>query len=150
MNKLSNKWRSGHFLGIKEGTDEAYIGTEQGVMMARSVKRTPEETRKSPESLLKVRGVHWKMAAETAGTGERSSVYLGEGEPQENLPDPVVPAQAAVPQVRRMYVTKAMVEKYGMTTGCTACLRVITHGTTNVTHADVCRGRMQERLRPPA
>ena len=52
MNKLSNKWRSGHFLGIKEGTDEAYIGTEQGVMMARSVKRTPVETRKSPESLL--------------------------------------------------------------------------------------------------
>ena len=71
------------------------------------------------------------MAAETASTGERSSVYFGEGEPQDNLPDPVVPAPDPIPQVRRMYATKAMVEKYGMTTGCAACLRIITHGATN-------------------
>ena len=75
---------------------------------------------------------------------------LGEVEPQDNLPGPMVPAPAAIPQVRHMYVTKAMVEKYGMATGCTACLRAITHGTTNVIHSEVCRSRMQERLLPPA
>ena len=146
MNKLASTWRMGHFVGIKEGTDEAYVGTEQGAMMARSVKRLPDAMRKSPETLLQVRGVPWKMMAETAGTGERSTVQIERPEPTEGLPAPVVPDPGGAVQSRQMYVTKAMVEKFAMTNGCTACMRVVIHGTTNVAHSAVCRARMQDRL----
>ena len=55
MNKLGNKWRTGHFLGIEEGSDDAYIGVEDGmVTRARSLKRMPEKMRKSGETLLKI------------------------------------------------------------------------------------------------
>ena len=46
-----------------------------------------------------------------------------------------------------MCVTSADVRKYGGSEGCQACSQVYTFGTTNVTHSDACRRRIQELMK---
>eukprot|EP00975_Prorocentrum_lima_P018044 3805241-Prorocentrum_lima.AAC.1 len=55
----------GCFIGVNEGTDEAWIGTETGeAVKARSVNRFPGTLQKDPELLLKLHGVPWRKDPE--------------------------------------------------------------------------------------
>ena len=41
--KLEDRWDSGVYLGRKDSTDEAIIGTLRGIVTARAVRRRPKE-----------------------------------------------------------------------------------------------------------
>ncbi|CAK0857324.1 unnamed protein product [Prorocentrum cordatum] len=148
MNKLENKWRTGHFLGVQEGSDEAFVSDENGgVYRARSMKRLPEVMRKSPETILKVKGVPWNRTPEDV-PAPQVRVEVGRPDPPPDVP-PVIetPPEPAVVR-RRTYVTKAMIEKYGFTPGCRGCEALLIHGTTHVSgggvaHSDFCRARIE-------
>ena len=140
--RTSGAW--GHFLGVREGTDDAFIGTEQGVMKARSVKRLPAAMRTSTATLEKVRGVPWRMTEDNVGAP--SSVQIERPEPPIDVPGAVEAEPDRVIAGRQMYVTKAMMEEYGATPGCNACWQVMLHGKAKVTHLEVCMSRIQGRL----
>ena len=45
LNKLDNKWRDGIYLGIKDNTNEVFVGTSEGVFRVQSVRRKSEQER---------------------------------------------------------------------------------------------------------
>ena len=45
LNKLDNKWKVEIYLGIKDNTNEMFVGTSEGVFKVHSVKRKPEQER---------------------------------------------------------------------------------------------------------
>ena len=147
LNKLENKWQLGHFLGIIEGTDEAYIGLETGeVIKARAVKRLPPNERVDPEGLKKIRGVPWKPRPgdeDVAGRLGRR-VDIERTRPEIRIPPQMEPRPEQGP--RRTYIRKTEVERHGPTPGCPACASVVAVGFTQVAHTEVCRARMEERM----
>ena len=55
--RLPERWSDGLFLGVVERSSDFYIGTAQGVVRTRSLRRRPLEQRASPELLDKLFGV---------------------------------------------------------------------------------------------
>jgi hypothetical protein len=60
LNKLDNKWRDGIYLGIKDNTNEVFVGTNNGVFKVQSVRRKPEQERYQWSELEKMVGLPWK------------------------------------------------------------------------------------------
>ena len=73
LSKLAAKWRDGVFLGVKEGSDEMYVGTDEGVFKARSLRR--DGTKSSSRSSKAYRGCQyqdqrcWKSCQDSRWTG---------------------------------------------------------------------------------
>ena len=88
---------------------------------ARSINILPEQTRKAPESLLKVKGVLWNMVPGGVAATPRVAVDVGRQPEPAGLLAPVEPPPAAETISRRTYVTRAMIEQYGLTPGCKGC-----------------------------
>ena len=57
---MAVRWEEGVFLGCKATTGEKIIGTLDGVVRARTVRRRPEEERWNQDNLKWVRGVPWR------------------------------------------------------------------------------------------
>eukprot|EP00972_Heterocapsa_arctica_P113436 16437113-Heterocapsa_arctica.AAC.1 len=64
MNKLENRYFEGFYLGMRKGSDEAYIGLAEGpVVKARAVKRLSLPEQRDGEGLKKIKGAPWKPSA---------------------------------------------------------------------------------------
>lgn len=59
LNKLSNKWRDGICLGIKDNTNKVFVSTREGVFKVQSVKRKPELESYQWSELENLDGVPW-------------------------------------------------------------------------------------------
>ena len=55
--KADAKFQDGIWLGLRTRSDESIIGTPNGVIKAKTVRRLPEERRWYPEDVFSVRGV---------------------------------------------------------------------------------------------
>ena len=58
--KLDNRWSSGVWLGMRERTNESIIGTSEGCLKARSIKRRPEALRWEKTQWDNLQGVPWE------------------------------------------------------------------------------------------
>ena len=98
QSRLTDRWLPGLFLGLKEGSDELYVGTSAGVMRARSVKRMPEEQRADPEMVRGLKGVTWRPIPGAPADGDDAppaavKIVAGQVVPDDQLPP--VPESAA-------------------------------------------------------
>ena len=126
-NKLESEWREGLWLGHSRRSNEAIIGTREGVVRAYAVKRMDEESRWDAKYLQEMKGT-----------------------PQQPDPpheEPPAPAEGPVDecdrQVRRMRITGVMLQKYGYTEGC----RYKRAGMREARpHTEVCRRRIGEAM----
>ena len=146
-NKLADKFREGHFLGIKEGTDEAFIGTPEGVVKTRTIKRMPTKQRKSGETLLAVRGVPWQP--NPGGTSTKVEIEV-QVDPIPvpagvTVPDRIDVEDAKVKLSRRNYIRQADLDEHGYTVGCPGC-DAIQNGTARRGHNGFCSDRIESEL----
>ncbi len=65
LNKLLPKWEDGIFLGLKDSSNEYFIGTDKGVLKASSIKRVPESERFEQARLENMIGMPWCMVPDT-------------------------------------------------------------------------------------
>ena len=70
--KLQPRWTEGIWLGRALDSDEHIIGTKDGIMMTRSVKRLDDHQRWQQSVLLSVKGVPWDI---TGNMGRRQIAY---------------------------------------------------------------------------
>ena len=151
LNKLENKWREGHFLGMKEGTSEYLVGTPDGVVRARCLKRLPaseEQDRSTGVSLMLVNGVPWCPMPGGEGESVPISIRFDRVEEYErNSPDAIVEKRLwpKMSDPRQVYVKTKDIKQYGYSTGCPGC-RAIETGKTPVPHSQQCRERVVEEL----
>ena len=153
MDKGEAKLREGIWLGLKSRSDEAIVGTATGVVKARTIRRLPKEKRWDPSAINAMRGSPRRpvpgvesdhlptdtQAGVLPGSGEDDVVIAlpKEGEIRHNAP-------RAEEGPRRMYITRAFIEKYGKTAGCPGC-RALDSGEHGV-HNQECRDRIMGEL----
>ena len=142
--KLDVMWADGVFLGYRANSGEIVIGTPQGVMRTRTIRRRPEDERWTSANLELAVGVPWRP---DAGEGPRGSadampsVLIEPVAPEISLEQPV--AMDKVPL--RMYVRSKDIEKYGPSSGCPGCRALLRGGRTQ-THSDECRTRVMKEI----
>ena len=122
--KMEERWRPGVSVGKDDQTDEFVLVTPDGVRKSRSIERQIAETKIDVKFLDQYKGLPWSPAGKP------------DGAPISKQSDPLV----AGARLRRMYITPAMIQKYGPTEGCPKCEN---YGPS---HSEECRRRLEEKM----
>ena len=121
MDKVEPKMKEGLWLCIRHRSDEAIIGTADGVVKARTMRRQPKDQRWDQALINNLRGTPRRpiprVESDHIRTDEQSNIEPDVGEDEVIT---AMPREEETP--RRMYITKATVEKYGKTPGCPGCV----------------------------
>ena len=129
------------WLGIREESGEVIIGTPEGVMKARAIRRRGGiEERWKPKEGSEMKGVPWEPIPGREGIEIRSSVKFGPswtpvGEAQEG--------KERVVRRRGAQIRAADVKKYRATEGCPGCSEQ-EKGRPGITHKKHCRERFEK------
>ena len=135
--KLEARFRHEMFCGLLR-SGESIIGTDEGMLRARTVHRVPTQDRWKPEAVLRLKGFLYAPN----GEGEAPigiQVDLPPRVPSNNglsPQDAEVVGRASGP--RRVYIRKQDVEQFGATVGCVGC-EALQIGQKSVGHSEACR-----------
>jgi hypothetical protein len=145
-NKLDTRWEAGVYLGVKMNTTEKIVGNATGTYVVQSMRRLPEGARYDQEMLKSLRGLPWKPQP-----GPEDPVNLElpmpialepEVEEHENRPTEIAPKRLVL---KRIYITKYDIEKYGHTAACPACDSTREgRRQGGLQHTDDCRKQIEE------
>ena len=75
--KLEERFQDGVWLGLRPGSNEVWIGTPSGVVLARTVRRKPDNLRWSFEELMAIKGTPWEPAPSAKVGWASSSARAG-------------------------------------------------------------------------
>ena len=138
--KLESNWEPGVFLGIREESSEAVIGTPDGVVKARSFRRKgSEETRWDKDNILAVQGLPWQPDPKIQTYDIRSRVGVRVEQPSE-----VQVGETREFVSRRFKILKKDLKDHGYTIGCAGCMASRKGATAN--HSEECRARIATAL----
>ena len=129
------------------------FGTPGGVVKARTIRRLPKDKRWDQALINSFRGTPRRpipgVESDHISTDEQTNFEPGAGEDEAIVANPKkeqakvnVAREEEAP--RRMYITKAVVGKYGKTIGCPGCVAVET-GKYAV-HTQECHDRLREEM----
>lgn len=148
--KLEARWATGIFCGVRLNTTEKIIATENGIVVAQSVRRKPEELRWNSELFGHVKGTPWAPIPGRSARPEEAEALEEAISVEPELPDE--PAEAPVPAEkseapRRVYIRSSDLEKHGYSALCPACA-LIRMGLPRqgIAHSEDCRERMVRKL----
>ncbi len=143
-NKLAPTWEDGILLSIKDSSNEYFVGTKDGVIKSKDVRRVAESERFPKELLEEIVGVPWEMAPTEDGdmTETLLAPVVIHPSKDESVPPPVI----LDPIPRQIYIRKQALEKYGHTQGCPRCNAMIKGERTTSLHSDVCRKRAEKAM----
>ena len=147
--KLDAKYREGTFLGIKEGTNEYYVGAEAGVARSADIRRKPPSQRWSGAELLAVKGTpNFPNPNE-----EGAEVPMNPGGVPVVMESPVgviptMPTAPFAPTVarKRVYITRQDIRTFGWTRGCPRCAADMSNRPSTMAHSEECRLRVEAAL----
>ena len=152
--KLEDRMKTGIFLGLRLRSDEVIIGTDEGVIKARTIRRRPPGEQWDRDLVLKMKGTpkrpdpkvdtfNIRASLATSSEGVQNEEHEQFNTSKAPIPVEPVPNVPREEQIRKMYITKKEVEKYGPTTRCPGCN---TRGHGNRTHNQECRDRMKKAM----
>jgi hypothetical protein len=131
------------FLGIRDESGEAIIGTKDGVVKAKDFRRRPGQERWKKERVDKLSGVPWcPIPSEPGQIDLKVRIRLPDAASQI-----VQGAQGSVRDniARIMKIRQEDVLNYGCTQGWLGC-RAISRGVTAQSHKEECRTRIIEAI----
>ena len=143
-NKFEPRWEEGVWLGIADRTNEVIVGTKEGVIKARDIRRRgTKEEQWDLGKFNEFRGVPWEPVPGREGIEIKARINMPRD--REPVRPPMVGEEReAVP--RRVKITREQVRTMGFTVGCQGC-RAVNRGLPAVIHSEECRKRMEEQLR---
>ena len=130
------------WFGLDSRTDENIIGTSYGIYRAATVKGVPEDQRWDSVKALAVVGLPWDP---TPNADAEDGAQL----PNPDVSDAeVIPQDPEIPEaiVRKVYIKKADIIKYGEMPGCIG-FRCVVLGKPLQSHTTACRERIEGHLR---
>ena len=116
--QVEAKRHEGIFLGFKDESDKAVVGTLHGIVFARSIRRVPKKD--SGDGLsFSVKEVPWELQPGVEReVGNRVRLYVRAAIPGRQAPPPTVGEQLP----RRVYIRRSVeLAKYGYTDRCIGC-----------------------------
>jgi hypothetical protein len=142
VDKLNTRWGEGVWLGIRELSGEVYIGTEEGVIKVRSIRRkSTEAERWNWIKFQAIKGTPWEPEPGRFNVEIKSKVALPK-DAEEVVKQLEVSDREVIK--RRMYIKKADVLTHGMTEHCKGCAAVNAHSTVSRNHGEACRERFMK------
>ena len=140
---LREVWTEGIWLGVREESMEVLIGTKDGVIKARTLKRFGRnEDRWKRSRLDEMKGTPWEPVEGSTSIDVKSQILAKKG--MQEIPEVKDPAKEE-PSVRRTYITRQDVEKYGMTDGCPGCIAANRKEKARP-HTEECRIRLEHAM----
>ena len=144
QDKFENRWEEGIWLGIADRTNEVIVGTSEGVIKVRDVRRYGIDRDKWDLAKFNdFKGVPWEPVPGREGIELKCRVNI----PRDNsrLEPPMV-GEARDPIRRRARITREMVRMLVFTVGCEGC-RAINRNLPAVNHNETCRKRFESHMR---
>ena len=116
------RWAEGIRLGVREESGEILIGTDEGVVKARTWnKKATEEERWDVNKLKEFRGTPWEP--EPGGENIEIGIKVRLPREEENFIErPESEGRRFVK--KRMFITKDIIDRYKMTPNCRGCRAV--------------------------
>ena len=141
--KLESRWGSGVWLGIRDETNEVMIGTQEGIIKVRTIRRkASNEERWNITQLENMKGTPWEPVPGSDDREIRSKIRVRTE--QENRDSPNV-AEAVVEKRKRAEyrfpIKRKDVDKYGMSEDCEGCRRLALGDPNTRPHTESCRDR---------
>ena len=111
--KLKTRWESGVFLGIRDESAEVFIGTENGVVKVRTIKRKgSDEERWNLVQVDKMAGTPWEPQPGRESFNVESKITVREEQELADMPE--IPEGVERPRNRNRFHSRAAgIEKYG-------------------------------------
>ena len=85
--KFDDRWDTGIYVGLVEGTNEIRVLTPKGALRVNSVKRLPQAQRRDPELVKVVVGLPWEPVPSGAPRPKRVGVSFVPVVPEEEAPE---------------------------------------------------------------
>jgi hypothetical protein len=143
INKLNPRWEKGIWLGVRDETGEIVVGTPEGVIKARDLKRLPPgEERWNSDGIASVKGTPWEPVPGRAADTIPVRVRLAEEECDIAQPSIGEPKEEIK---RRAIISREDVVKVGFTVGCPGC-SAISRKARAENHTEACRLRIEKAL----
>ena len=152
--KVDARFHDGIWLGLRMKSDESIIGTPNGVIKAKTVRRLPEDQRWRTEEVSSIRGIPSNpvpsagkdhIPTEVKGTkhaerGEDEHAPARERKKCDVRPTVATPE----PTVRRMHMTRTHTREYGATEGCPRCKGI--EAGRSMPHNNECKMKIKARM----
>ena len=116
--KFDSKWEEGVWLGVVDSSGEKIIGTADGCIKVRSIKRKSGEDKWNKAMMESVRGVPWEVIPGHPERELKCRVIFERSKPEVNEQQTVDEPEEII---KRIYITKKDLNKYGRTEGCDGC-----------------------------
>ena len=108
----------GVWLGVLDDSGKKVIGTPEGCIKVRSVKKKPEPERWNREFVATIRGVPWEVIPGHPDREIKSRAIFDRDVTLEGAPKSMEEPEE---HIKRIYITKKDLDKYGRTEGCHGC-----------------------------
>ena len=119
---------------------------DEGAFKSRTIKKVPFEQRWKKTNVEATRHTPWRVKDPSDAPRQiiehNPSVEIGI---DKSMSIPLPPADEGESVPRRVYLKRAIVEKYGMTEHCPGCVATML-GNTGATHSDECRKRIEKEM----
>jgi len=142
---MNEMWGDGICLGIYESSNEVIVGTKEGVIKVRTVRRKANEKDKwNIEELRNMKGTPWEPQPGTNSMKIKTRIIMDEDE----IMRPGVNKHVGDKQFRRAIITQLDLKKYGYTKSCEGC-RAVLRKAPHATHED-CRQNIETKMKDAA
>ena len=134
---MNPRYKFGVWLGVRNNSAECFVGRQKVYSERARSGGEEQQDRWDKEAINNVIGVPWRIV-DGKWTVDRPMTQI------DPLPPPPVPFEGA--RVQRERITRTDIEAFGTTAGCPGC-NAIRSGKRAQAHSDLCRVRIEERLK---
>lgn len=131
-------------------TTERIIATENGILVAQSIRTKPKEHRWNGELFGRVKGTAWaptpgRTARPEEAEGLPEAVSVEPELPDESAEETAAAEKSEVP--RRVYIRQTDLDKHGYSALCPACSLIrLGLPRQGVAHSENCRKRLVQKM----
>ena len=150
LQKIKARWKLGIFVGVKWKNGEIIVANQEGVTMARTVRRIPVEKRWSKDSLRRVKWAPWHRYTDAEGADGDVPAGVPEEEEKERgvqaEKEKMVFVKVQDTPPRGFQIRWEDRKEFGATRGCPGCNRWEV-GRGRAPHSKECIRRFEECLK---
>ena len=141
--QVEAKWHEGIFLGIKDESEIAVVGTPHGIVFSSSIRRAPKEDSGDGMLFNSISGAPWELQpGAEGGVVNRVQLDVQAAIPEGEAPPPTVGEQLP----RRVYIRRSVeLARYGYTDRCIGCQHARL-GLKPADHNEECRARIVRNM----
>ena len=145
--KLKSRWSTGIWLGARDESNEILIGTEEGVIKVRTVRRKgTNEERWNAVQVDRMCGTPWQPQPGIDSIEVKSKIIMRREEENNAAPELLEGVPRIAKQRRFKILKKDATDEYGPTEDCDGCRAAMFDEEESRNHSEKCRDRLAQLM----